>query len=87
MGPGIPPTDLGAKATFFACALALERNREVDPQLVRCGQEVSGHGYRWEEYHKMNLETELADPLFIGSFKHLRGSPYMPASFLTSPFV
>ena len=55
-----------AKATFFACSLALERNREVDPQLVRRGQEVFGHGYRWEEYHKMDLETELADPLFIG---------------------
>ncbi len=58
-----------AKATFFACALALDRNREVDPQLVRRGQEVSGHGHPWEEYPKMDLETELADPLFIGSFK------------------
>ena len=46
--------------TFFACALALERNPEVGPEIVRRGHEVMGHGNRWEEYYKMdkNLERE-----------------------------
>ena len=41
------------KGTFFACALALERNPEVGPEIVRLGHEVMGHGNRWEEYYKM----------------------------------
>ena len=44
--------------TFFCCALALERNPEVGPEIVRRGHEVFGHGYRWEEYFKMDRETE-----------------------------
>jgi allantoinase len=45
-------------ATFFCCALALERNPQVGPEIVRRGHEVFGHGYRWEEYYKMDRETE-----------------------------
>ena len=37
------------KGTFFCCALALERNPKVGPEIVRRGHEVFGHGYRWEE--------------------------------------
>ncbi|MCH7620756.1 MAG: allantoinase PuuE [Chloroflexi bacterium] len=47
-----------AKATFFCCALALERNPEVARQVVARGHEVCGHGYRWEEYHLMEREEE-----------------------------
>ena len=47
-----------SKATFFACALALERNPEVGPEIVRRGHEVFGHGYRWEEYYRMDREME-----------------------------
>ena len=47
-----------AKATFFCCALALERNPYVGPEIVRRGHEVFGHGYRWEEYFKMDREAE-----------------------------
>ena len=45
-------------ATFFCCALALERNPQVGPEIVRRGLEVFGHGYRWEEYYKMDRDTE-----------------------------
>ena len=44
--------------TFFACALALERNPEVGPEIVRRGHEVMGHGNRWEEYYKMDKNSE-----------------------------
>jgi len=45
-------------ATFFCCALALERNPQVGPEIVRRGHEVFGHGYRWEEDYKMDRDTE-----------------------------
>ena len=45
-------------STFFACALALERNPEVGPEIVRRGHEVMGHGNRWEEYYKMDIDSE-----------------------------
>ena len=47
-------------ATFFCCALALERNPEVGPEIVRRGHEVCGHGERWEESFAMDRETERA---------------------------
>ncbi|MCH7787395.1 MAG: allantoinase PuuE [Chloroflexi bacterium] len=46
------------KATFFCCALALERNPHVGPEIVRREHEVFGHGYRWEEYYKMDRDAE-----------------------------
>ncbi len=46
------------KATFYCCALALERNPEVGPEIIRRGHEIFGHGYRWEEYYKMSREEE-----------------------------
>ena len=45
-------------ATFYCCALALERNPEVGPEIVRQGHEVFGHGYRWEEYYRMDRDDE-----------------------------
>lgn len=45
-------------ATFFCCALAMERNPEVARDIVARGHEVCGHGYRWEEYHLMDREAE-----------------------------
>jgi len=45
-------------ASFFCCALALERNLIVGPEIVRRGHEVVGHGYRWEEYYLMDPESE-----------------------------
>ena len=46
------------KATFFCCALALERNPGVAREIAERGHEVCGHGYRWEEYHLMDREAE-----------------------------
>ena len=46
------------KGTFFCCAQALEKNPEVGPEIIRRGHEVMGHGNRWEEYYKMDRETE-----------------------------
>lgn len=46
------------KCTFLACGLALERNPEVAREITRRGHEPAGHGYRWEEYHKMGREQE-----------------------------
>lgn len=50
--------DYNVPATFFCCALALERNPEVGPEIVRRGHEVFGHGYRWEEYFNMDRDGE-----------------------------
>ena len=52
--------EAGVKSTFYVCALALERNPQVGPEIVRRGHEVMGHGNRWEEYFKMDRETERA---------------------------
>ena len=52
--------EAGIKSTFYACALALERNPQVGPEIVRLGHEVMGHGNRWEEYYKMDRDQERA---------------------------
>ncbi len=52
--------EVGIKSTFYACALALERNPRVGPEIVGRGHEVMGHGNRWEEYYKMDRESERA---------------------------
>ena len=46
------------KATFFCCALAVERNPIVGTEVVRRGHEVCGHGYRWEEYYAFERGEE-----------------------------
>ena len=48
------------KATFFCCALAVERNPSVGQEIVRHGHEVCGHGERWEEYYTFAKEDERA---------------------------
>lgn len=48
-------------ATIFACALALERNPAVAAQIAVRGDEVCGHGYRWQEFHGMDREEERAE--------------------------
>ena len=46
------------RATFFACAVALERNPAVARAITQQGHDVCGHGNRWEEYYLMDRETE-----------------------------
>ena len=45
-------------ATFFACAVALERNPEVAAWLKEAGHEPCSHGWRWEEVWALSREEE-----------------------------
>jgi peptidoglycan/xylan/chitin deacetylase (PgdA/CDA1 family) len=44
--------------TFFAAAVALERNPEVADKLARRGDEAAGHGYRWSNHYEMTRDEE-----------------------------
>ena len=46
------------KVTYFACALALERNPDVGAWIREGDHEVCSHGYRWEEHWLLDEETE-----------------------------
>lgn len=50
--------DFSIPASFFCCALALERNTSVGPAIVAAGHEIVGHGNRWEEYYLLSMEEE-----------------------------
>jgi peptidoglycan/xylan/chitin deacetylase (PgdA/CDA1 family) len=44
--------------TFFAAAVALERNPAVAEKLALRGDEAAGHGYRWSNHYEMNRDEE-----------------------------
>jgi peptidoglycan/xylan/chitin deacetylase (PgdA/CDA1 family) len=46
------------KATFFACAVALEQNPAVARAIVDGGHGVVSHGYRWEETFRLDRDAE-----------------------------
>ena len=46
------------KVTFFASALAIERNPEVGALIREEGHEVAGHGWRWIDACKLSEEEE-----------------------------
>lgn len=46
------------KSTFFACAVALQRNPGVGQWLQESGHEACAHGWRWEEHWLLDRETE-----------------------------
>lgn len=46
------------RATFTACALALERASELAAEIVRQGHEVTSHGYRWAHQFHMDEAQE-----------------------------
>jgi allantoinase len=48
----------GVKATFTACALALERAPELTREIVRQEHEVTSHGWRWAHQFQMNEQQE-----------------------------
>ncbi len=50
--------DFSIPASFFCCALALERHTDVGPAIVAAGHEIVGHGNRWEEYYLLSEEEE-----------------------------
>jgi len=44
--------------TFFAAAVALERNPDVAAKLAARGDEAAGHGYRWSNHFEMTRDEE-----------------------------
>jgi peptidoglycan/xylan/chitin deacetylase (PgdA/CDA1 family) len=48
----------GIPVTFFAAAVALERNPDVAVKLADRGDEAAGHGYRWSNHFEMTREQE-----------------------------
>ena len=44
--------------TFYACAVALERNPEVAAWLREAGHEPCSHGWRWEEVWRLSRDEE-----------------------------
>ena len=48
----------GIPVTFFAAAVALERNPAVAAKLAARGDEAAGHGYRWSNHFEMTREEE-----------------------------
>ena len=50
----------GIRATFTACALALERAPALAREIVRQGHEVTSHGYRWAHQFNMSEDEERA---------------------------
>ena len=44
--------------TFFAAAVALERNPAVAEKLARRGDEAAGHGFRWSNHYEMTRDEE-----------------------------
>jgi peptidoglycan/xylan/chitin deacetylase (PgdA/CDA1 family) len=51
-------TEFDIPTTFFACAVALERNPEVAAWLREAGHEPCCHGWRWEEPWLLSREEE-----------------------------
>lgn len=48
----------GLPATFFACALAVERNPEIAAAIRNSGFDVCCHGWRWVEHFKLTRGEE-----------------------------
>jgi peptidoglycan/xylan/chitin deacetylase (PgdA/CDA1 family) len=48
----------GIPVTFFAAAVALERNPDVASKLAARGDEPAGHGYRWSNHFEMTRDQE-----------------------------
>ena len=46
--------------TLFAVAMAMQRHPQVIEQALKDGHEIASHGYRWINYHGMNVEEERA---------------------------
>ena len=69
-------------ATHFCCALAIERNPAVGKEITRRGDEICGHGYRWEEYYSFAKEEERASIIkTIASLERTTGQ--RPESWFT----
>jgi peptidoglycan/xylan/chitin deacetylase (PgdA/CDA1 family) len=49
------------KCTFFAAAVAIERNPHVGEWIRESGHDVAGHGWRWTEPWKIDRDAERAE--------------------------
>jgi peptidoglycan/xylan/chitin deacetylase (PgdA/CDA1 family) len=50
--------ELDVKCTFYACAVALERNRDAAVEMRKRGHDVISHGWRWENHNLLTMEEE-----------------------------
>lgn len=50
--------EYGVTSTFFACAVALERNPAVAQAMRAGGHEPCSHGWRWEEHWRLSRDEE-----------------------------
>jgi peptidoglycan/xylan/chitin deacetylase (PgdA/CDA1 family) len=65
----------GIPVTFFAAAVALERNPEVAAKLARRGDEAAGHGFRWSNHYEMTKDEEReAIKLAVASIERSTGT-------------
>jgi peptidoglycan/xylan/chitin deacetylase (PgdA/CDA1 family) len=65
----------GVPVTFFAAAVALERNPAVAEKLARRGDEPAGHGYRWSNHFEMTRDEEReAIRRAVESIEHTTGT-------------
>ena len=65
----------GISVTVLGSAVALERNPAVAAKLVKRGDEVVGHGYRWSNRFEMNRDEEReAIKRAVASIQKLTGS-------------
>ncbi|HXW36507.1 MAG TPA: polysaccharide deacetylase family protein [Nitrososphaerales archaeon] len=48
----------GARATFFATAVALDGNRIAAKAMTEAGHEVCDHGLRWTEHYRFSYDEE-----------------------------
>lgn len=65
----------GIPVTFFAAAVALERNPEVARKLAARGDEAAGHGFRWSNAFEMTRDEEReAMRLAVESIERTTGS-------------
>jgi len=66
---------LGVQVTFFASAVAFERNRAVAATAVSRGDEIAGHGYRWSHHWEMTrLQEREAITRAVGTLEEITGS-------------
>lgn len=50
--------ELDVKCTFYACAVALERNRKAAAEMRARGHDVMCHGWRWEDVALLTRQEE-----------------------------
>jgi allantoinase len=50
--------ELDVKCTFYACAVALERNRDAAKLMRGNGHDVMSHGWRWEDHRALTRDEE-----------------------------